>query len=255
MKQRYYVILALCSYLFFALASTPAAKVISLAQKNFNLPVKIYGVQGSIWNGQADNVLVQQHRIDQLKWSINPASLLLASLSADIQASIKEQNVIGHINVNMSGDIHAEDLRAKLSAADIQQLVAMPFGELGGEFILNIQSLDWSGTGIPSTTATIKWRQAKLTLVDTVDLGQVLVNIKPDEKNGLSLEVKNKGGALSIDGSIALSDKKQYKLLLNFNPASNANSNIKQSLSMFAKKQSNGSYRFKQNGNLNQLGL
>jgi len=255
MKHRYYIILAISSYLFFALASTPAAKVISLAQDNFNLPAKFYGVQGSIWNGRADNLLVQNHRIDQLQWSLNPAALLLANISADIQASIKQQNIIGHVSVNLSGDIEAEDLRTTLSAEDVQQLIALPFGELGGKFVLNIESLTWSGEGIPNATGTIKWRQAKLTLVETVDLGQVLVKINPDDKNGLTIKIENKGGALSIDGNIALSDKKQYKLQLDFNPASNANANIKQSLAMFAKRQSNGSYRFKQNGNLNQLGL
>jgi len=255
MKRRYYIILAISSYLFFALASTPAAKVISLAQNNFNLPAKFYGVQGSIWNGRADNLIVQNHRIDQLKWSLNPAALLLANISADIRASIKEQNIVGHISVNMSGEIQAEDLRATLSAEDVQQLIAMPFGELGGKFVLNIESLNWSGEGIPDTTGTIKWRQARLTLVDTVDLGQVLVKINPDDNNGLLIKVENKGGMLSIDGKLTLSDKKQYKLQLDLNPASNANANIKQSLAMFAKRQSNGSYRFKQNGNLNQLGL
>jgi len=255
MKRRYYIILAIISYLIFALASTPAAKVISLAQNNFNLPVKFYGVQGSIWNGQADSLLAQNHRIDQLKWSLNPAALLLASISADIQASIKEQNIIGHISVNMNGDIEAKDLRATLSAKDVQQLAAMPFGELDGKFVLNIESLSWPGNGIPDTTGTIKWHQAKLTLVEAVDLGQVIINIKPDDNDGMLIEIENKGGALSINGSIALSDKKQYRLQLDFNPASNANANIKQSLAMFAKRQSNGSYRFKQNGNLNQLGL
>lgn len=255
MKRRYYILIAACSYLFFALANTPAAKVISLAKNNFSLPVQFYGVQGSIWNGQADSILVQSHRIDTVQWSVNPAALLLARISADIQAQIKEQNIIGHVSINMSGDIHAEDLRAKLNAKDVQNMIAMPFGELGGEFNLNIESLTWPGDGLPDTTATIKWRNAKLTLVDTVDLGLVTVNITPDDENGLSISMNNTAGMISIEGTIQLDSNKQYKLKIDFKPASNANDNIKQSLSMIAKKQSNGSYRLKQNGNLDQFGL
>ena len=255
MKRRYYIIIAVCSYLFFALASTPAAKVISLASSNFKLPAKFYGVQGSIWNGQVDSLHINKHRIEQLHWQLNPASLLLANLSADIQARVKEQNVVGHININMSGEIDAEDLRTKLSAEDVQKMADMPFGELGGEFILDIESLHWSGSGLPTTTVTIKWRNAKLTLADTVDLGQMTIDVKPDDKNGLAINISNKGGVISVNGSVEVSDKKQYKLSVDFKAANNANSNIKQSLGMFAKRQSNGSYRFKKKGNLKQLGL
>jgi len=255
MKRHYYILIAACSYLFFALANTPAAKVISLAKNNFSLPAQFYGIQGSIWNGRADSVLIKPHRIDSVHWSLNPAALLLARISADIQAQLKGHNIKGHVSINMSGDIQAEDLRAELNAKDVQNMIAMPFGELGGEFNLNIESLNWAGDGLPDTIATIKWRNAKLTLADTVDLGQVTVDIKPDDKDGLSISMNNTAGMISLDGAIQLNSNRQYKLKIDFKPANNANANIKQSLAMFAKKQSNGSYRFKQNGNLSQLGL
>jgi general secretion pathway protein N len=255
MKPHYYILIAVCSYLFFVLAGTPAAKVIALANNNFNLPVKFHGVQGSVWNGQIDSLTVNSQRIEQIQWSINPAALLLASLTADIQANIKNQRLTGRISVNMNGNIQAKDVHTKISAAEVQQLIAMPLGELGGDFSLNIESLHWQGAGLPATTATIKWRNAKLTLVDSVDLGQMLINIRPDDKGGLAINMSNSGGVISIDGTIQLSDKKQYTLLINFKPSSHAKDNIKQSLAMFARRQSNGSYRLKQNGNLSQFGL
>ena len=255
MKLRNYIIIAVCSYLFFALDSTPAAKIISLAKNNFDLPAQFYGVQGSIWNGQAESIVAQDSRIDAVQWTINPAALLLAHISADIQGQIKQQDVAGHVSLNMSGNIHVEDLRTTLSANEVQNMLAMPFGELGGEFNLNIKSLYWTDEGLPEAIATIEWRNAKLTLADTVDLGKVTLDIKPDEKDGLSININNITGMISINGKIQLSSNKQYNLQIDFKPSSNANTNIKQSLAMFAKRQSNGSYRFKQTGNLKQLGL
>lgn len=255
MKRRYYIILAVCSYLFFALASTPAAKVISLAKNNFKIPLQIYGVQGSIWNGQADSVIVQTQSIEQMQWSLKPMSLLLATISADIQAQVQNQNVIGQISVNAMGNVHAEDVRARINANEVQKLLALPFGELDGEFNLNIESLHWRGKDLPMTMATIKWRQAKLTLTEAVDLGTVILNIKPDDKNGLSLKVENKGGMIALNGDIQVNDKKHYQMQIDFKAGAKASANIKQSLGMFAKRQSNGSYRLKQNGNLAQLGL
>lgn len=255
MKYRYYFLIGLCSYLFFTLATTPAAKVISLAKTNFTLPAQFYGVEGSIWQGRADSVTVQNQRIDQLQWDLNPLMLLLARVSADVQASVQKQNIVGHVSVNMSGELQGEDIRARLKAEELQQMINMPFGELAGIINVNVETIEWSGTGLPQAIANITWKQAKLTLVETVDLGQVNLDLKPDDKEGLSIAITNKGGVLSLDGSIQLSKKQQYQVKMDFKPAATATDDIKQSLGMFARRQSNGSYRFAQNGNLKQLGL
>lgn len=256
MKQRYYVIIAVISYLLFTLVSTPAATVISLAENNMNLPTKFYGVQGSIWNGQADRVMIRsQQQLDNIKWSLNPLSLLLLSLSADIEAQVKQQKIIGNINIGVSGNISASDVRAQLNATDVQRMLAMPFGELGGEFNLDIKSLQWSGTGLPLASGKIIWKNARLTMVESVDLGQVELNISPGKDDQLLANIKNKNGQLNISGDASLMPDKRYTVDLNFNPQNNASNNIKQSLGMFARRQSNGSYTFKKSGNLNQLGF
>ncbi len=256
MKKRYYIIIAIASYLIFTLVNTPAATVISVAEKNVKLPVKFYGVQGSIWRGSSDSLIIQgQPPINNLQWSLNPFALLIASISADIEASIKQQKVLGHISVSSDGTIEASDVRAKLDASEVQQLIAMPFGELGGEFNLNIQSLEWQNKGLPITTGTLKWKSAKLTLAETVDLGNVSISVNPGKDKDLIATLNNKGGSISIEGTVSLQDNKHYKLDLQFTPEKNASEHTKQSLQMFAKRQSNGSYRFQQSGNLRQLGF
>jgi len=256
MKQRYYVIIGVVSYLLFVLINTPAATILSLAEKNISMPVKFYGVQGSIWNGQADRVTIQaQAPLNNVQWSLNPLALLLASLSADIEAQIKQQKIVGNINISASGNISASDVRARLDASYVQSLLAMPFGELGGDFNLDIKSLQWSGKGLPVTSGQINWKNAKLTMVDSVDLGHVQLDIKPGKQGQLLASINNKNGQLSIEGNASLSDDKSYTVDLNFNPQNNASDNIKQSLGMFARRQSNGSYQLKKSGNLKQLGF
>ena len=256
MKKRHYILIAIFSYLFFALAKTPAATTISLLEKNINLPAKFYGVQGSIWNGQADAITIpSQPQIDNLKWTINPLSILLASLSADFEADIKNQKVSGHINVGASGSIEADNIHAQLQAKNLQKLLTLPMGELDGTFDISVDSLEWTGEGLPKTTGKITWNKAKLTLVEAVDLGQVNVDILPAKDDGINIIIKNKNGVLSVDGNIEVNNKKLFKLSIDFKTNKGASSNISQSLGMFAKRQSNGSYRFKQNGNLKQFGL
>ncbi|MCW9014199.1 MAG: type II secretion system protein N [Gammaproteobacteria bacterium] len=256
MKQRSYIIIAVLGYVFFTLANIPAATVISLVEKNMQLPAKLYGIQGSLWNGYADSLIIQgQPRIDNLQWSINPLALLLAQVSTDIEASLQEQKITGHLSINTGAEISVSNLRAQLAAEKVQQLINMPLGELAGVFNLDIQSLEWTGRDLPITTASIQWQKARLTLAETVQLGNVEIKIAPNENKGLNASIKNKGGMISLSGTASLQDNKSYKLDLQFTPEDSASENIKQSLGMFAKRQSNGSYRFAKNGNLRQLGF
>jgi len=236
MKKRYYIITAIVSYLFFTLSSVPAAKVISLVSDNSNMPVKLYGVYGSLWDGGANTVMIQGQpaSIDDLQWSINPAS---------------------NINISAMGDISASDVRAQIDASVMQKLVNMPLGELGGVFNINVEDFEMSDEGFPVVSANIKWNNAKLTLLETVDLGHINLDITPEEDNRLSAKITNNKGELSLDGTATIDPSKNYNLDLRITPEDSAKPNIRQSLGMFAKKQTDGSYLVKRKGNLRDLGL
>lgn len=256
MKKRYYILTAIISYLFFTLGNVPAAKVISLVEKNTRIPAKIYGVQGSLWNGTADKVIMQgQPSIDNLQWSINPASLLLARLNGEIKAQVKEQNIIGNISVSAAGTLSASDVRARINADVMQELIQLPLGELDGIFTVNIESLELKPEGLPDITAQVNWKNAKLTLAETVDLGNIVLTVKPGDDNQLKAKISNKSGQLLIDGKANVDGKKLYTVDLRMTPEKNATNNIRQSLAMFARRQTDGSYLLKRKGRLQELGL
>ncbi len=256
MKKRYYILIAILSYLFFTLGNIPAAKVISLIDDNVQLPVKLYGVHGSLWNGSADKAILQgQPPIDNIQWSINPSMLLLAQLSGDVKASIKNQNIIGEFNVSALGNISASNIRARIDAAVIQELIQMPLGELGGSFNINIESLEINPNGLPLITGNLKWKNAKLTVLETVDLGFIDLSINSDDKQQLNATISNKKAQLLLDGKASLNNNNTYVLNLRITPEKTATNNIRQSIAMFAKRQTDGSYLVKRKGNLRDLGL
>ena len=255
MKQRYYWLIAVIAYLFFLFASTPAAQVLNLVDKQFKLPAKFYGVQGSVWSGQSDTILVNNKtRLDNVHWSVNPFSLLLLRLSTDLEADIKQNRTVGNLIVYPNGSIEANSVRARLNAKDVQQMINLPFGQLEGEININLETLELSAGGIPKTTGQIKWRSAKLTLAETVELGNIEINIAPEQKD-MKAVIANKGGMISISGSAIISSDKRYTLDIDFKPEATASASIAQSLGMFARRLPNGTYQLKQNGNLKQFGL
>ena len=219
MKTRYYLLIAVLSYLLFTLVNTPAATVLTLAEKNLNMPAKLYGIDGTIWNGRADSLVIpRQPRIENVTWSVKPLSLFLASLSADVSALVKGQNVIATVKLGPTGTLQLSDLRSRLSAELVQQLINMPFGELSGEFNLDIKSLKLSNQQLPEITGQIKWKSATLTLAETVNLGHLDINIKPDADNKLLAKIKNTKGDIDVQGNIVIQPDKQYSIDISLVP-------------------------------------
>ena len=255
MKTRYYILSAIISYLFFTLASMPAATAFSLLKDNINLPFTLQGIDGSIWNGNAQRLTISSApKIENLSWQLNPFSLLLARLNANVEADIFKNKLSGNITINSNGDISASDISTRLTGKTVQKLIDLPLGEISGDFDIKINSLEL-GNNIPVINGTAHWIKAKFTLADTVNLGNIELSIKPSDNKSLTASINNTGGDIDIAGQVFLSDNKTYKLDLTLKPQASANNNIKQSLAMFARRQTNGAYLVKQNGSLNNLGF
>lgn len=256
MKKRYYILIAIISYLFFTLGNIPAAKVVSLVKNNTDIPASLYGVYGSLWKGGADKLLIiDSPEINNLQWSVNPAYLLLAKLQTELQATIHNQNITGDVSIGAGGTLVASDLRSRIDASVMQDLMKLPLGELDGTFIINILRLEAEQNTLPLVDGTIKWQSAKLTLAETVDLGHINITLKPGDDNDLLISISNQKGQISLDGKASVDSDKGYTLNLKFTPDSSATQNIRQSLQMFARRQSDGSYTLKRSGNLKEFGI
>lgn len=255
MKRRYYIIIAVASYLIFTLATLPATTVYSLLGDNIKA-VKIYGIEGSIWNGRAESVVIpRKPPLQQLHWQLNPFSLLLASISADFNTQFNQQTVIGNVKLSVGGDITISELKASMAAAEIARLASVPLGEFDGEVFLDIESATLNDSAIPAINGAIIWQNAKLTLTETVDLGQLNIRMTPQTNGDLLAKLSNDKGSIDISGDITVSQNKAYSLDVVLTPKNTTSPGITQSLGFFAQRQANGSYRVKQNGNLRQFGI
>lgn len=255
-KKRYIILLAIGSYLLFTLSMVPASKVLSLANSISPLPVKIYGVSGNLWNGRAQQVVAPgQPAIDNLQWSINPLGLLLVRIDTNFNASIKNQNITGKLSVNALGQLQGSDIRARIDGAVMQQLLRLPMGELGGVFNFNVNSVELQQAALPILDASLSWKNARLTLMDTVNLGNIDLLISPQDDGRMLASISNKQGDLQLSGDATVDASKNYSIDLRMTPQPNTARNIIQSLGMFARRQADGSYLLSRKGNLREFGF
>jgi general secretion pathway protein N len=254
MKKKYYILTAVIAYFTFLLATIPAQFITSMIGEKSQ--VTMQGVSGTLWSGKA--YLLSANNTTQFyntEWSLSVWKLLIGKVAADITTQFAGNDIETEIGTSFLGRYFINDLSGKIAANDFAQLAAIPLAQISGLISLNIEHAQWKQGELPTASGEIKWKDAAVTVVDTASLGDVSITLGESEQQLLIAEIKNQGGDIKIEGKIELVPEADYSLDLRLTPSASANNNIKQSLGMFAKKQTNGEYHLKKSGSLNQIGF
>ena len=254
MQLRSYILAGIAAYLIFVITSIPASLVINVFGEQ--LPVQVSNISGTLWNGQAGKIGNRKGlTLTQAHWSVVPWHLLLGKLSYDVNAKYNNAAVSPRLSASLLGKLTVQDLKLTLEAPDMASMIALPVGELSGNFNIHVNQARWSKGTVPAINGVIKWDEAAITITETADLGNVSLILSEAEQMPFQARISNNGGDLSLQGQLSTTKNGTYTLELTMKPTASASNNLVNSMSMFSKKQANGSYLFNNTGNLQQLGL
>ena len=251
MKKRHYILTAVISYLALLIATIPAMPVIDLVNKN--TPANVQGVSGTLWNGKALLIDINNIKIDNTEWSFNLWKLFLGKIAIDINAQFLDNDIIAETGSSFLGRFFINDLYAKVPAQQAAELANLPLVQLSGIISLDIESAQWKQGELPLANGEITWRDAAVTVADTASLGNVTILLSESDQQLLNAEIKNQGGDIKINGTAGLLPVADYTVDIKLLPTATANNNIKQTLGMFAQRQNKGEYTLKKTGSLNQI--
>ena len=253
MKKRYYFITAIAAYLLILLATIPAKPITDLVSDS--TPASIAGVSGTLWDGQARLIRINDIQLDQTHWSFNLWKLFIGQLSLNIDTSFLDESITAEAGSSFLGRVFINDLSATVSASEVTRLANIPIAKLDGPIILDIQHAQWKQGELPLASGSIKWNDASVSVAETASLGNVLILLSESDQQLLNAEIKNDGGDISISGNAELVAEADYAADITLAPNASASNNVKQSLGMFARRQPNGEYNIKKSGPLSSLGL
>ncbi len=254
MKKRHYLLTAIFSYLLFLIFTIPAKPVTDLINEQLSdKAVSIQGVSGSLWNGSAYMITINNMQLKKTRWSLKPWKLLTGKIAIDIDSHFLGNNISAELGTSITGRYFVNTLSAKIAASDATRLANIPLAQLGGMISIDIKHAEWKQGELPLANGEIKWHNASVTVADTASLGNVSIVLSESQQGFLSTEIKNQGGDIKINGNAELVPEKNYNLNIKLLPTATANNNIRQSLGFFAQKQSNGEYLLKKSGSLDQI--
>lgn len=254
MKKRVYIFVAIASYFILLIATIPASLITNAV--NDSGVVTIQGISGSLWNGKAYIIVINNNiELKNTKWSFSPWKTLIGKISIDINSQYLDNDISAEIGTSFLGRYFINNLKATISAQEAAQLANIPLVQLSGLISLNIDHAQWKQGELPLATGVINWSNAEVTVADTASLGNVSITLSESEQQLLNADIKNQGGDIKINGTAELVPEANYAVNIKLLPTASASDNIKQSLGLFAKKQNNGEYLLNYSGALNQMGL
>lgn len=206
-----FVVLGVLAYGGFLLATFPAERAFALIADKAP-EVRVAGVSGTAWCGQAKVLQIRGTNLERVKWQLKPWSVLTGQLKLDLE--LDGPNVEGSTGVGLhrDGGVTLNDVNMRLDAAQLSSLLDMPV-DLAGQFDVQLESAELMGQALlQSAQGTVRWQRATVTSPVTQTLGEYVAQLSTAE-DGIKAQVKDDGGPLQLDGTALLTPKGTY----NFN--------------------------------------
>lgn len=209
-----YVVLGLLAFAGFMLATFPAERAFALLSEQ--VPnVRAAGLSGTAWSGQAKVLQIDGRNLEKLQWQLKPWSVLFGQLELDIQLDGADVAGRASIGLQPDGAIQLTDVDLSLAAAEMSILFKVPV-DLGGQFLVQLQSAELMGQKIQSAEGVIRWQRAALISPFDQALGEFVAQLSTEAEGDqieIRAQVKDEGGPLQLDGVAKLKPGGSY----NFN--------------------------------------
>ena len=224
----------------------PASIAIQMAGVN-SKDVQLIKPSGTIWNGEAQSLLMMRQEFNSVEWQVNPLSLLGGSGNVDVRSNDDDYPLTGNISLGMNGDVDAENLRGILPASMLGQFRAMALVSLDGKLGIKIKDLLIENQAISSVNGEIVLNQGRLTAPVNTALGDIKL-VLSEQKGNVRVDIKDQGAPIGIEGTLILrpGNKMSFNALLS--PGANADQFLMTMLKNVATPQSDGRLKVQYDG-------
>jgi general secretion pathway protein N len=237
--------LALCCFL---IATIPAAQVIY----RLALPsdVRIGKVSGSIWQGRVDKLSINGFYIENVKWKVKAASLLVGRLALELKGGeVRDKSAIalsGPVSFSMFdfSKVSASNLTVYLPTDKMIAKVKFPIRvNMGGRFRVRLNELDF-GPHCEQLLGRGEWLNASIDFPSGAsDLGNFVADLSCQEEN-IQIKVAEPNSLGLSFTSVLSPDMQTFQVSGQFKVADNLPDEIKQASQFFGTPDSDGYTRF-----------
>ncbi|PWQ94613.1 type II secretion system protein N [Leucothrix arctica] len=255
MKTFKLILLGLVTFLVTAFALTPVSFVephLEKAAPN----IVIDNSTGTIWNGQAANLRIDNLNLGRVKWKVRPLkSLMSLSLVSDFNINGEELTAEGLAAYGLDRTIRLTDTTFEADAS-----IASKFQRnfrLGGSFQGLIQSAELEPNVFPIIDGVLNWAQGSLTSPLRLDPANYRADIR-SSKDKLTADISASDGPIDLSGLASITNEWVYEadILAKAKPGLNPLiNNVLRNAAGGSKPSADGSIRINRKGSIQPIPL
>ena len=214
----------------------------------------LYWVRGNLMRGQADALIFDSWRLDQIRWNFSPAQLLGGHLAYQLRFTNPDGRGQAIVGRGLFGDTQLQDLDLMLEVAYLSRRWSLS-SRFGGQLRLLLQGATVEDGRITAAQGSLSWTGAHLRGDPPVPLGDFQAVIEPGDKegDGFSGPISSQGGPLSVSGSLQLTPDGRWSLRGKLASRDRANTALARMLDSLGKAGADGKVAFKLSGTLSPL--
>ena len=250
MKQLgYYGAFTLAAYLFFAMIQLPAAQVHALLDKDGALPVRLYQVSGTVWEGKAATMDVDTIRLEDVHWTLRPWTLLLGRLESRIDFAKGDGKISTIAGRTFGGSLYLREVSGELPLSDLESFISKnPIG-LSGELDIALDDLAFRDGLIESLNGSLGMEGAGLGPPISTTVGNFTMDLETNDE-GIRGVLRDTGGPLQAEGLLLLEADGSYKFTVEVSLRDPSRSDLRNALRFIGTPSADGKVSLVQTGKI-----
>ena len=214
--------------------------------------VKLGGVTGTLFHGTAGYASLPDGGIENLRWTLHPAALLLGRASAHISFDSDLDGFSADISRSLlTGNTDVSDAHGNATAGWLARLGGYTFLPVSGSVQLNLNEASFNDAlKVSALDGQVTLSKARWELLNPpIELGSVQTALDHTDA-GIRARIVDSQGPLAAKGNATLSDARAYALDLQVRARAGADDRLKKMLMQLGKADSEGWHQIMQRGRL-----
>ena len=233
------------AYLLILVATFPAARVSGMLLDP-DADLSLHRVSGSVFSGQAAQLVYQGLDLGEVHWRFRPLALLLGRMEYRIELLSPANHGELSIGKTLTGRTHVHDVDIELLPGRLVNHYSPTPVNTSGTVHLVFETFNPGSDYSGEVSGLLEWRDAVVLEPINLVLGQLALDVVTD--NGELIGVLTEGGALGASGELALSPNYAYRVELLLHPGNEVSADTLDWLEQTAQRLPNGDFSIDMSG-------
>ena len=200
----------LAAYLFFLLATFPAAYPLAWWQKRMP-DVQLSKISGSVWSGAARELTFQGQPWGALEWHVDWRALFTGHLGYRLRLRASDTDLQGRAAGNRD-NLLLQDVRGHLPINRLEGFLPLPAGSLSGNLEVDLSRALLVKMRPVLADGTATFTDAALSWPQNVSLGSYQIKVSSQDKKGIHGIFIDTSGPLAVQGTVDLTPSGHYQV-------------------------------------------